>query len=231
MSDPTHAPYLDHLKRNRPNKSEVAALIARTRRGDLRARDTLLRSCLYFVPYVLQKMRRHSIDPEALIQDGNIGLLRAIEKFQPELGFAFATYAVRWILAVAGREERRRRSLVRAGRASRDTAWPEPDAWIDAPLPGTEGLTIASTLRETRPNAEDRLARAETDSATRMFVDGLLSAMDRDITWNRLASDSPDTLEEIANRHGTHKEKVRQREKLVKYRLGRYLDPEKREGA
>jgi RNA polymerase sigma factor (sigma-70 family) len=229
MPDINPAPYLDQVKRTRLSKAEVTALIRRIRRGDRRAHEQLVRSHLHFVPYALRGLIKNSADPEAVVQDGNLGLMRAIEKFKPERGFAFATYAIRWILSVAGREERYRRSMVR--HASSRSSWPHPDESLDAPIPGTDGLTHGDILPEWRDGPEGQVARTETDAETHAIVDEALDDLGRDIVWNRIASDSPDTLKEIGLRHDARVAKVSQREKLILFRLKRHLDPERQRDA
>lgn len=67
--------------------------------GDRRARDRLVRACLPFVISVATGYRAWNVSLEDLVQQGSIGLLKAIEKFDPDRGCRLATYANFWIRA------------------------------------------------------------------------------------------------------------------------------------
>jgi RNA polymerase sigma factor (sigma-70 family) len=61
------------------------------------ARDTLILASLRFVPFVARHFTHHGIPFMDLVQEGNIGLLRAVERFDHERGYRFTTYAYWWI--------------------------------------------------------------------------------------------------------------------------------------
>ncbi len=67
--------------------------------GDKKAHDALINSHLRLVPKIAQKYSGYGIDITELISEGNLGLLHSLEKFQPEKGFRFSTYARWWIKA------------------------------------------------------------------------------------------------------------------------------------
>jgi RNA polymerase sigma factor (sigma-70 family) len=62
-----------------------------------RARDALTRANLRLVAHVVKSYGKQELSSLDLIQEGNIGLMRAVEKFEPERGFKFSTYAYWWI--------------------------------------------------------------------------------------------------------------------------------------
>src|ERR687898_3164314 len=69
----------------------------RTREGDETARSKLIERNLRLVIPVAKKYRRMGLPFGDLIQEGNVGLMRAADKFDPEKGFRFSTYATWWI--------------------------------------------------------------------------------------------------------------------------------------
>jgi RNA polymerase primary sigma factor len=76
---------------------EEIDLSKRVKRGDNAARKRLIEKNLKLVVSIAKKSRGRGLSFEDLIQEGNIGLIRAVEKFDPDRGFRFATYATWWI--------------------------------------------------------------------------------------------------------------------------------------
>ena len=65
--------------------------------GDSRAKERLITANLRFVVLVAKKYRNRGLPLEDLINEGNIGLIKAVERFDPERGIHFISYAIWWI--------------------------------------------------------------------------------------------------------------------------------------
>jgi RNA polymerase primary sigma factor len=92
------AKYLAHIGQgDLLTHAEEIDLSQRAKAGDKRARQRLIEKNLRLVVSVAKKYRGYGLPFEDLIQEGNIGLMKAVEKFDPERGFRFSTYATWWI--------------------------------------------------------------------------------------------------------------------------------------
>lgn len=79
-------------------EDEEFVLGMRMKNGDLQAKEEFINANLRLVVRIAKKYLGNGIEFLDLIQEGNIGLIQAVEKFDVELGFRFSTYAPWWIL-------------------------------------------------------------------------------------------------------------------------------------
>jgi RNA polymerase primary sigma factor len=78
-------------------QEEEYNLAVRAKKGDEIARKKLIEANLRFVVNVAKKYQNQGIPLNDLIDEGNIGLMTAVEKFEPDMGYHFISYAVWWI--------------------------------------------------------------------------------------------------------------------------------------
>jgi len=79
------------------NGSQEIELVRLAHAGDKNARNRIIQSNLRLVVSVARHFLNRGMSYPDLIQEGNLGLMRAVEKFDPERGFRFSTYATWWI--------------------------------------------------------------------------------------------------------------------------------------
>lgn len=77
--------------------AQEVELATAARAGDAAARDRLVRANLGLVVAISKGYRGRGLEPEDLIGEGNLGLIRAATEFDPRFGVRFSTYAAHWI--------------------------------------------------------------------------------------------------------------------------------------
>src|SRR5919197_919961 len=173
-------------------REEEYELSRRARKGDQKARETLATSNLPFVVAVAKKYANRGARLDDLIQEGNVGLMKAIEHFDARKNVRFATYAVWWIRAYITRYLKDNRSQVRGGEHERESM---ADFSLDNTIDESSDSTFLKRLGD----------------------------LGWDILQERLTQDKPRTLEELGQRWGVSRERVRQVELRTKSFLARYL--------
>lgn len=86
---------ISHIKMMSTEEEHEVAVKAKA--GDKRARDRLISANTRFVVSVAKQYQGQGLDLEDLIAEGNAGLIRAADKFDPKRGYKFISYAVWWI--------------------------------------------------------------------------------------------------------------------------------------
>ena len=225
------APYLKAVRDFPPLTREAEhALALRARKGEVSAKQKLVRHNLAFVVAIARKQRRGTVRLDDLIQEGNVGLMRAVEKFDPHAGTRFSTYAVWWIRAYIGKYLKEARSTVRP----QSGTVAQPDLSLDSAIDEEGDATHLERIEDEGPGPEDTYLQGEGDSEVRDALGKVrkrIGELGWDIVHNRLEQDQPRTLEEIGKRWGVSRERVRQVELKTKQFLHRYLTPVERDAA
>lgn len=218
------APYLRQMgSRPQLTREQEYALVRRARKGDERARETLAVSNLAFVVSVAKKFAHRGARLDDLVQEGNVGLMKAIEHFDPKKNVRFATYAVWWIRAYITRYLKDNRSQVRGGESERGSM---VDFSLDVTIDEDGETTFLERLEEPSAGPQESFIGKEQDEevqAALAKVKKRIGDLGWDIVQERLTQDKPRTLEELGQRWGVSRERVRQVELKTKHFLARYL--------
>ena len=233
------------------DREAEADLARRIRAGDPQALDKLVRSNLRFVVSVAKRYQNQGVSLADLINEGNIGLMRAAQKFDETKGIKFISYAVWWIRqailqALAEQSRIVRVPLSRAGTLHRigkrsssltqelgreptveeiaeelelseeeikhTLAMAQTHLSLDAPLvPGEDGQLLDYVSDQFAPGPDEELY---TEALTRSIEEALSTLSEREAKVLRLyfglGETEPLTLEQIGERFGITRERVRQ---------------------
>ena len=112
--------YLAEIKKFPMLSPEEEYMLAKRwkKRGDLKSAQKLITSHLRLVAKIAMGYRGYGLPVNEMISEGNIGLMQAVKKFEPEKGFKLATYAMWWIKASIQEYILRSWSLVKMGTTS-----------------------------------------------------------------------------------------------------------------
>jgi len=201
--------------------------------GDGRAAHALVTANLRFVVSIARQYRSHGFRIADLVQEGNIGLMRAVQKFDPERGIRLITYAAWWIrahihdhivrswsLVRLGTTQNQRRLFLSLSRASRELD--ARDLSLDAPVGDDTGRSQLDLVPGADPRPDDALAGAEEQALVAGRVEKALARLDpreRYIVEKRVMGERPMTLGEIGAHLGFSRERARQIEVRARTKL------------
>lgn len=192
--------------------SEEQQAARRAAAGDESARQLLVKANLPFVIMLARQYAGRGAALEDLVSEGNLGLLLAARRFDPERGVRFVTYAAWWV----------RQAILKAVRQA--AAGPAGAGWIlslDSGMDAEDGEPLGARVQDRSfPGPEDAAVGVAVRDQVRAVLAGL-PARDAAIVQDRfgLAGTAGIPLREAARRHGLSSERVRQIEKRTLRRI------------
>lgn len=182
------------------NREEESRLAVSFRdKKDMHADQILITSNLRFVIKVALGYRNYGSRLMDLIQEGNIGLIKAVQRFDPDKGYRLISYAVWWIKAYIQKYIIRSWSLVKMGttQAQRKLFYRVAD--LPEPIDAEDHLENVAKLADRINVTEDEVIdMSERLKAHDLSLDGLIGDYSRDSFVDTLRDDSPDQEHRLA---------------------------------
>ena len=211
--------YYDDLKKYKPlTKAKERRLLKKCKKGNLKAKNEILEANLRFVFDIAKHYTGRGVPISELISDGNIGLLRAIEKFDESKDVKFISYAVWWIRQ-AMLESIKRRNAINFVEIEPNT---DNDSSMDKKLIEDDEDDVSFNNDFSNENDEKSIEVSENQRNIITSLIGTLSDRERDIVENYYGiNDKKElTLTDIGKKYNLSSERVRQIKKkgLMKLR-------------
>ena len=216
-----------------------------TRDHDAAAAEKLVASHLRMVVSVAYDFRNYGVPFGDLIASGNMGLMQALQKFDPEKGFRFSTYAMFWIRAEIyetilqnwsivkiGTSANQKRVFFNLARARRalgimdgnlsDDQTKQIADYLNVPENDVRRMSTRMSARDVSLNSPAHMEQMEFRRRGYELLRrhlGELPARDREILVARRLSDPALTLEALSQKYGISRERVRQIEERAYKKL------------
>ena len=252
--------YLAQIKKFPMLDAEEEFMLAKNWRtnGNVKSAEKLVTSHLRLVAKIAMGYKGYGLPLSEMISEGNVGLMQAVKKFEPEKGFRLATYAMWWIKASIQEYILRSWSLVKIGtttaqkklffnlkkikskisaiedgdltpdqvdKIATELSVPHKevismnrrisgsDYSLNSPVTDDSSGEWQDWLEDDTQNQEASFADTEEYLIKKNILsDSLeyLNERERDIISERQLSENPLTLEELSNRYGVSRERIRQ---------------------
>ncbi len=189
---------------------EELDLARRYKDGDVDAGQRIVTANLRFVVKMSQPYFHQGYSPLEIIQEGNMGLVKALIRFDPDRGVRFICYAIWWIKAYI-KNFIQKSYKAHTGRLTHAKGLISLDCSISSDVDNDE--TLLDHLYNEGPDQEDAYASKERYSYLLDLLSAepaILSDRERFIIQQRFFCDPPATLKDIANQIGVTRERVRQ---------------------
>jgi RNA polymerase primary sigma factor len=193
--------YIEEIKQIDPlPATEEVRLAQLSKKGDQEAFDKLITHNLRFVVAVAKKFQHHSIPLEDLINEGNLGLIKAVHKFDETRGFKFISYAVWWI------SQSIRQAISKTGRTIR----------LPSNVTESMGKLYKRSLEleqvyEREPTSEEL---AEISDTTILWIENLIQSATDSVSLDDPVGDSETTLKDFLSSEDNRPEMQTMKESL-----------------
>ena len=252
--------YMEQIKKFPLLEAKEEYMLAKAwkNQGDVKAAHKLVTSHLRLVAKIASGYRGYGLPLSDLISEGNIGMMHAVKRFEPEKGFRLATYAMWWIKASIQEYILRSWSLVKIGttaaqkklffnlkkikskisaiedgdltpdqvdKIATELSVPHKevismnrrisgsDYSLNSPVTDDSSGEWQDWLEDDTQNQEASFADTEEYLIKKNILSDALKYLnerERDIISERQLSENPLTLEELSNRYGVSRERIRQ---------------------
>jgi RNA polymerase primary sigma factor len=212
-------------------------LAARIKKGDKRARELMIKANLRLVVKIARDYEGIGLPLLDLISEGNIGLMKAVERFDPAKGGKLSTYGSWWIkqsikraLAILGREptdeELAEDIGITPARVSQLRAAAVRPASLDAPIGDEESNNYAEVVQD--ENAFSPYEQLEEKTVTNMLQEMVETLEPREAMILRyrfgLDGSGEKTLEDVGVKFGVTRERVRQIQNIALRKLRKKIE-------
>lgn len=202
--------YYDELKRYKPiTRAREKELIYKAKNGDINAQNEILTANLRFVFNIASRYKGNGAAISDLISEGNLGLVKAIQKFNPDKDVKFISYAVWWVRN-AMQEFIKKRQMTLSIEKEEDSL---NTVINDRTMKDSEDDYV--TKKEVVLSNEEDEEKRELQKNQKRIIDKILSVLserERYIIeeYYGISGKKEKNLEEIGNELGITKERVRQ---------------------
>jgi len=220
---------------------------------DVESAQSLVTSHLRFVIKIALEYRNYGLALKDLVQEGNLGLMNAVKKFDPYKGYRLITYAVWWIrsfiqeyiLRTKGIVKRSSKALKKklfyktapsaaleegsletGSEAASDAA---VDLSLNTPISEGEDKTHLDMIIDSTQDQAQYVSDLQVDKIRKEKISSALAHLnekERFIVVNRLMNDEPLSLQRVGDRFGITRERVRQIERATMEKLKKRLSKE-----
>ncbi len=193
-------------------------------KGDLEAAKKLITSNLRFVVKVALEYIHYNVKLSDLIQEGNIGLMKALTKYDPDKGYRFISYAIWWIRAYIQSFILKMRSLVKIG-----TTQAQRKLFYALSKTKREILKLSGKSSDENINDQEMLLISEKLGVKAKDVREMEKRLSNtDLSFDATISENDDRtlLEKIATDEVSQEERIikEEEENIIRSRLTRFLE-------
>jgi RNA polymerase sigma-32 factor len=206
---------------------EELDLAQKYRNGDISAGQRIITANLRFVVKIAQSYFHLGYGPLEIIQEGNMGLVKALTRFDPDMGVRFICYAIWWIKAYI-KNFIHKSYQVHTGRLTHAKGLVSLDCAFPSDHDSSEECLLDRMLSQ-GPNQDDRYAEKERHAyLLKLLVADppILTKREVFIIEKRFLNDPPSTLKDIAAQIGITRERVRQIEMRSLKRMRKAIESE-----